>query len=76
LINNAPFLLLSIAVMAFAPVSGAANIAARAFNGSPVRMIVCAAALRGLSLFYSCGVTPLVSALLAIGVPLSGAMVF
>ena len=76
LINTAPFLLLSIAVAAYATASGADNLIARAFTGSPLTMIVFAAALGGLSPFCSCGVIPLIAALLAMGVPLSGVMAF
>lgn len=76
LIDTAPYLLLSIAVAAYATASGADNLVARAFTGSPVLMIVFAAALGGLSPFCSCGVIPLIAALLAMGVPLSGVMAF
>lgn len=76
LIDTAPFLLLSIAVAACATASGADNLIARVFTGSPLTMIVFAAALGGLSPFCSCGVIPLIAALLAMGVPLSGVMAF
>lgn len=76
LIATAPFLLLSIGVAAYAIASGADNLIARAFTGSPLTMIVLAAALGGLSPFCSCGVIPLIAALLAMGVPLSGVMAF
>ena len=76
LIDTAPFLLLSIGVAAFAAASGADGLVARAFSGSPASMIVFAAVLGGLSPFCSCGVIPLIAALLAMGVPLSGVMAF
>ena len=76
LIETSPFLLLSIAVAAYAGASGADNLIARAFTGSPLTMIAFAAALGGLSPFCSCGVIPLIAALLAMGVPLSGVMAF
>ncbi len=76
LIRTAPFVLLSIAVAAYATASGADNLIARAFTGSPLMMIVFAAALGGLSPFCSCGVIPLIAALLAMGVPLAGVMAF
>lgn len=76
LVDTAPFLLLSIAVAAYAVASGADNLIARAFTGSPLTMIVFAAALGGLSPFCSCGVIPLIAALLAMGVPLSAVMAF
>lgn len=76
LVGTAPFLLLSIALAAYAGASGADNLIAKAFTGSPATMIVFAAALGGLSPFCSCGVIPLIAALLAMGVPLSGVMAF
>lgn len=76
LIQTAPFLLLSVAVAAYAMATGADNLIARAFTGSPMTMIAFAAALGGLSPFCSCGVIPLIAALLAMGVPLSGVMAF
>ena len=76
LVDTAPFLLLSIGVAAFAAASGADGVVARAFSGSPALMIVFAAVLGGLSPFCSCGVIPLIAALLAMGVPLSGVMAF
>jgi uncharacterized protein len=76
LLETAPYLLLSIAIAAYAGASGADNIIARAFTGSPVLMIVLAAVAGGLSPFCSCGVIPLIAALLAMGVPLSAVMAF
>jgi uncharacterized membrane protein YraQ (UPF0718 family) len=76
LIGTAPFLLLSIAIAAYAGASGADNLIARAFAGSPLMMIAFAAVFGGLSPFCSCGVIPLIAALLAMGVPLSAVMAF
>ena len=76
LIDTAPFLLLSIGVAAFAAASGADALVARAFSGSPALMVAFAAVLGALSPFCSCGVIPLIAALLAMGVPLSGVMAF
>jgi hypothetical protein len=76
LLETAPYLLLSIAIAAYAGASGADNLIARAFTGSPVLMIVLAAIAGGLSPFCSCGVIPLIAALLAMGVPLSAVMAF
>lgn len=76
LINTAPFLVLSIAIAAWAAATGADSLIARAFTGSPVTMIVLAALAGGLSPFCSCGVIPLIAALLAMGVPLSAVMAF
>lgn len=76
LIRTSPFLLLSIFAAAYGTASGADSMIARAFTGSPLLMIAFAAALGGLSPFCSCGVIPLIAALLAMGVPLSAVMAF
>ncbi|GAB4356376.1 MAG: hypothetical protein Kow00114_07270 [Kiloniellaceae bacterium] len=76
LLETAPYLLLSIGIAAYAGASGADNLIARAFTGSPALMIVLAALAGGLSPFCSCGVIPLIAALLAMGVPLSAVMAF
>jgi uncharacterized membrane protein YraQ (UPF0718 family) len=76
LAGTAPFLLLSILVAAAAGATGADNLIARAFVGSPLLMIGLAALAGGLSPFCSCGVIPLIAALLAMGVPLSAVMAF
>ncbi len=76
LINVAPFLLLSISIAAYAGATGADGLIARAFTGSPLVMILVAAAAGGLSPFCSCGVIPLIAALLVMGVPLSAVMAF
>lgn len=76
LAGTAPFLLLSIAIAAWAAATGADNLIARAFTGRPLVMILLAALAGGLSPFCSCGVIPLVAALLAMGVPLSAVMAF
>ncbi|MGR3519271.1 MAG: permease [Roseovarius sp.] len=76
LAGTAPFLVLSIAVAAWATATGADNLIARAFTGAPAVMILLAALAGGLSPFCSCGVIPLIAALLAMGVPLSAVMAF
>ncbi|MGB7316685.1 MAG: permease [Planktotalea sp.] len=76
LMNVAPFLALSVAIAAYAGASGADGLIAKAFTGSPLVMIALAAAVGGLSPFCSCGVIPLIAALLAMGVPLSAVMAF
>ena len=76
LLHTAPFLLLSIMIAAWAGATGADNLIARAFIGSPLLMIFLAALAGGLSPFCSCGVIPLIAALLAMGVPLSAVMAF
>lgn len=74
--HTAPYLLLSIAIAAWAGATGADNLIARAFTGSPVLMIALAALAGGLSPFCSCGVIPLIAALLSMGVPLAAVMAF
>ena len=72
----APFILLSIGIAAYARASGAEHLIARAFEGSPRRMIVAAALIGALSPFCSCGVIPLVAGLLGAGVPLAPVVAF
>ncbi|NBC33999.1 MAG: permease [Alphaproteobacteria bacterium] len=76
LADTAPFLVLSIGIAAWAGATGADNLIARAFTGSPLAMIALAALAGGISPFCSCGVIPLIAALLAMGVPLSAVMAF
>lgn len=76
LIGTAPFLLLSVLLAAYAAATGADSLIGRAFTGSPWSMIFFAAILGGLSPFCSCGVIPLIAALLSMGVPLAGVMAF
>jgi uncharacterized membrane protein YraQ (UPF0718 family) len=76
LLHTAPYLILSIAIAAWAGATGADNLIARAFTGAPVLMIGLAALAGGISPFCSCGVIPLIAALLAMGVPLSAVMAF
>jgi uncharacterized protein len=76
LARTAPFLVLSILVAAWTGATGADNQIARAFTGSPLMMIGLAALAGAVSPFCSCGVIPLIAALLAMGVPLSAVMAF
>jgi uncharacterized protein len=76
LLEVSPFLLASVALAAYAGASGADNLIARAFTGSLPAMIVFAALMGALSPFCSCGVIPIIAALLASGVPLAPVMAF
>ena len=76
LVGVLPFLALSIGVAAYAKASGADALIARAFTGNLPTMIVAAALMGALSPFCSCGVIPLIAALLAMGVPLAPVMAF
>ena len=71
-----PFLLASIGVAAYAQATGADSLIARAFQGRTFEMIALAALFGAISPFCSCGVIPLIAALLAMGVPLAPVMAF
>ena len=71
-----PFFALAIAVAAGAKASSADNLIAVAFSGSPLRATILAALIGAISPFCSCGVIPLIAALLAAGVPLAPVMAF
>jgi uncharacterized protein len=71
-----PLFLFSIALLAATTGSGADNLIARAFVGRTSPMIVFAALMGALSPFCSCGVIPLIAALLTMGVPLPAVMAF
>ncbi len=76
LVSVSLFLLASIAIAAYAKASGADSLIARAFVGRELAMIVAAALMGALSPFCSCGVIPLIAALLSMGVPLAPVMAF
>ncbi|MBI3515739.1 MAG: permease [Proteobacteria bacterium] len=71
-----PFFALSIALAAYAKASGAENLIARAFAGRAELMVVLASLMGALSPFCSCGVIPVIAALLVSGVPLAPVMAF
>jgi uncharacterized membrane protein YraQ (UPF0718 family) len=74
--STAPFLLLAIAFAAYSKASGADTLIAKAFVGREGRMVLVAALFGAVSPFCSCGVIPVIAALLAMGVPLSAVMAF
>lgn len=76
LANTAPFILFAVLAVAYLKATGAESVLAKAFEGSPVRMIVFAALLGGMSPFCSCEVIPFIAALLAVGAPLAAVMAF
>lgn len=76
LLHISPFLAVSVGLAAYAGASGADNLIARVFQGGQARMILVAAVFGGLSPFCSCGVIPLIAALLVMGVPLAPVMAF
>jgi uncharacterized protein len=72
----APLFLLSLSLLAFTTASGADNLISKAFVGRRSTMIILAALMGALSPFCSCGVIPLIAALLHMGVPLPAVMAF
>ena len=76
LVSIAPFLALAVAIAAFAAASGADQLVARVFSGSPLRTVTLAALFGALSPFCSCGVIPIIAAMLHAGVPLAPVMAF
>jgi hypothetical protein len=71
-----PFFTLAIAIAAGAKATGADSLIAAAFRGSPLRATMTAALVGAISPFCSCGVIPLIAALLGAGVPLAPVMAF
>ncbi len=76
LLHTAPFIVFAVLAVAYLKATGAETLLARAFEGNPVRMIMMAALLGGLSPFCSCEVIPFIAALLAVGAPLGAVMAF
>jgi uncharacterized membrane protein YraQ (UPF0718 family) len=72
----APFFLLAIAFAGYAKATGVDKLIARIFSGNPVMTIVAASLAGALSPFCSCGVIPLIAAMLASGVPLAPVLAF
>jgi uncharacterized membrane protein YraQ (UPF0718 family) len=71
-----PFLMLSAAISAYAKASGAENLIIKAFQGRAAAMIIFASVMGALAPFCSCGVIPLIAAMLAMGIPLPPVMAF
>jgi uncharacterized membrane protein YraQ (UPF0718 family) len=71
-----PFFALAIGLAAYAKATGADNMIASVFSGNPVRSTILAAFVGALSPFCSCGVIPLIAAMLGAGVPLAPVMAF
>ena len=72
----APFLLLSVLLAAWLKAAGVDRLIGRVGARAPAAAIVLAALFGALSPFCSCGVVPLVAALLVAGVPLPAVMAF
>ncbi len=71
-----PFLLASVLLAAWLKAAGVDRVIGATVSRSPVRAVVVFAAVGALSPFCSCGVVPLIAALLAAGVPLPAVMAF
>jgi len=71
-----PFLLLSVLLAAWLKAAGADGLVAGMVNRSPLAALLIAAAAGALSPFCSCGVVPLMAALLVAGVPLAPVLAF
>ena len=71
-----PFFALAIGIAAFAKATSADSLIAKAFSGNPVRATMLAAMVGAMSPFCSCGVIPLIAAMLGAGVPLAPVMAF
>ena len=71
-----PFLAFSILVAGAAKATGADAQVARLLRGKPMTAIAAAALFGALSPFCSCGVVPIIAALLMAGVPLAPVMAF
>lgn len=76
MIGILPFLLIAVTLAAWTRATGADRLIARAFAGHPARAVVIAALAGALSPFCSCGVVPIIAALLRAGVPLAPVMAF
>jgi uncharacterized membrane protein YraQ (UPF0718 family) len=75
-LNILPFFLLSIALAAYATATGADNLIGKAFQGRTTVAVIGASLMGALSPFCSCGVIPIIAALLAMGVPLAPVLAF
>jgi uncharacterized membrane protein YraQ (UPF0718 family) len=71
-----PYLLLTIPLAVIVQMSGASRYISRAFRGRPLVAVVLATAVGAFSPFCSCGVIPVIAALLIGGVPLAPVMSF
>ena len=76
MLQIAPFFILAIAFAGFAKATGIDTHIARVFSGKSWVTIAAASLAGALSPFCSCGVIPLIAAMLASGVPLAPVMAF
>ncbi|NIM93393.1 MAG: hypothetical protein GTO18_06745 [Anaerolineales bacterium] len=71
-----PYLLVTIPLAVAARMSGASKYISRAFQAKPVIAILLATAIGAFSPFCSCGIIPIITAMLLGGVPLAPVMSF
>ena len=71
-----PFFAIAIGFAAYAKATNADDLIAGVFSGNPVRATFLAALVGAISPFCSCGVIPLIAAMLGAGVPLAPVMAF
>ena len=71
-----PFLIIAVTMAAVATATGFDKQIAHVFSGNPAKTIIVAALFGALSPFCSCGVVPLIAALLLAGVPLAPVLAF
>ena len=76
LLGIAPFLLISVAFAAYTRASGFDQLLTKVFSGRMIIVVAVASVFGAVSPFCSCGVVPIVAALLAAGTPLPGVMAF
>ena len=76
LLGISPFLIASALMAAYLTAAGADKVIGRVFSGHGLKVISAAALFGSLSPFCSCGVIPIIAALLAAGVPLPAVMAF
>lgn len=72
----AGYLLAAVALTAYVKASDAENLIGRVFQGREATSILIAAGFGVLSPFCSCGVVPMIAALLAMGTPFSAVLAF
>lgn len=75
-VHIAPFLLVSVLAAAWLRAADADQLIGRAFAAAPMKAVVFASLLGALSPFCSCGVIPVIAALLVARVPLAPVMAF
>jgi hypothetical protein len=76
LVTILPFIALGVGVAAYTQAARVDSLIANAFQGRILAMIAVAAAFGALSPFCSCGVVPIIAALLGMGMPLPAVMAF